>query len=449
MFLRTVTLILSVLLLFSSVSAQCLTGNDSPLTMPSGTKQALIDSRFSFALDTLKKTAQIVQHDNIFYSPYSIHEALTLAYFGARGTTEQSLKKALHISNDLSKVDVQRYYAFEKSIKEQMDAQGNSSANYEYKSANRLWITDKAKVRECMLDLFSGQLEKTDFHTNPTAVRDRINNWVSNITKGHIRDLLPPGSIGEDTDLVLANAVYFKGLWRSRFDPANSKKDLFYTSGSQHSMVTFMRQKGNFNHLISEVLGAHVLELPYKGNEVSMLILLPPFATAKLYNDSEQVLNDRDGVRQLVERISTETGSAELRDLLDSGIPPQQVEVILPRFEMEKELPLRALLHELGASELLMPNMADLRGFVEGSEKSLHLGDAVHRARIEVTEEGTTASAATALYTFRSGRPLQPAIFEANHPFIYFIYDKSMRTVLFSGIYRTPSSPQNNAQPMA
>ncbi|XP_017790236.1 PREDICTED: serpin B4-like isoform X2 [Habropoda laboriosa] len=445
MFLKPVTLLLSALLLFTGVSAQCLTGNDNPPTMMSGSKKALIDSKFGFALETFKKTAQLVSRDNVFYSPYSIHEALTLAYFGARGTTEQSLRRALHIPNDLSKVDVQRYYAFEKSIKEHMDAQGNASANYEYKSANRLWITDKANVRECMLDLFSGQLEKTDFHTNPAAVRDRINHWVSNITKGHIRDLLSPDSIGEDTDLVLANAVYFKGLWRSRFDPANSKRDLFYTSGSQHSMVTYMRQKGNFNHLISEVLGAHVLELPYKGNEVSMFVLLPPFATAKMFNDSETA-GDRDSVRQLVERISTETGSAELRDLLDSGIPPQQVEVILPRFEIEKELPLTALLHEIGAGELLMPNMADLRGFVEGNEKTLHLGDAVHRARIEVTEEGTTAAAATALYSFRSGRPLQPAIFDANHPFIYFIYDKAMRTILFSGIYRTPNSPQNTVQ---
>lgn len=99
-----------------------------------------------------------------------------------------------------------------------------------------------------MLDLFGDQLEKTNFHTNPNAVRDYINQWVSNETKGHIRDLLPPTSITENTDLVLANAVYFKGRWKNRFDPANSKKDIFYSSNSQHSMVTFMKQKGNFNH---------------------------------------------------------------------------------------------------------------------------------------------------------------------------------------------------------
>jgi len=99
-----------------------------------------------------------------------------------------------------------------------------------------------------MFNIFGDQLEVTDFRTNPEDVRNRINNWVSNMTKNHIHDLLPPDSITEDTDLVLANAVYFKGLWAQRFDPKNSKRDIFYSSGTQNSVITFMRQKGNFNH---------------------------------------------------------------------------------------------------------------------------------------------------------------------------------------------------------
>jgi len=99
-----------------------------------------------------------------------------------------------------------------------------------------------------MLDFFADQLQVTDFRTNPVEVRNEINNWVSNMTKGHIRDLLPTNSITADTDLVLANAVYFKGLWASRFDVKNSKRDIFYTSGTQNSVTMFMRQKGNFNH---------------------------------------------------------------------------------------------------------------------------------------------------------------------------------------------------------
>lgn len=124
----------------------------------------------------------------------------------------------------------------------------NKSMDYEYKVANRFWITNSRKLRECMLDFFDDQLQVTDFRTNPDEVRTRINDWVSNTTKGHIRDLLPPSSITEDTDLVLANAVYFKGLWAQRFDRKNSKRDIFYASGAQNSVIPFMRQKGNFNY---------------------------------------------------------------------------------------------------------------------------------------------------------------------------------------------------------
>ncbi|XP_017876704.1 serine protease inhibitor 88Ea-like isoform X2 [Ceratina calcarata] len=446
MFIKSATSVLSLLFLINTISAQCLTGHDDTLSMSANTRKGLIKSRFEFAMETLKKTALIESRDNIFYSPHSLHEAITLAYFGARGTTESSLQKALHLPGDLSKVDVQRYYSYENSL--EAEIQRNASTGYEFNSANRLWIANTRRVRECMLNLFGNQLVETDFRSNPEAARNNINQWVSNMTKGHINDLLPDGSIDEQTDLVLANAVYFKGIWHSRFDQANSKKDLFYTSGSQHSMVTFMKQKGNFNHMISEVLGAHVLELPYKGEEISMFVLLPPFATARSSDASDQP-GERDGIRQLIERISTESGSAELRDLLDSGIPLQQVEVILPRFEIEKELPLNTLLQEIGAGELLAPNSADLRGFLEDGEPPVALGDAVHRAKIEVTEEGTTAAAATALYTFRSGRPLQPAVFDANHPFLFFIYNKPMRTILFAGVYRTPNSPQNTAETAA
>lgn len=167
-----------------------------------------------------------------------------------------------------------------------------------------------------------------------------------------------------------------------------------------------------------------------------MFVLLPPFSTTRtLSQDSEP----QDGIRQLVERLATEKGSRELRQLLDDGMSPREVEVNLPRFEIERELQLNQLLYALGAGELLSPGIADLRGFVADGEPSLHLGDAVHRAHIEVSEEGTTASGATAIFSFRSSRPTEPAVFNANHPFVYLIYDKPDHTILFTGIFRSPA----------
>lgn len=425
MLFHTVTL--AVLFLLGSASAQCYTTKLNPMA-----KEGTIKSQFDFALDSLKKAVDIEPTSNIFYSPYSLHQALMLAFYGSNGTTETSLRKALHIPNDLTKNDLRSYYAIQNLDRHLDNQQNNGSADYEYESANRLWISDTRKVKSCMLDVFNQQLEKTDFRTNPSAVKDRINDWVSNVTRGHIRDLLSADSITENTDLVLANAVYFKGLWLSRFDSANSKKDNFYTSSSQITTTMFMQQEGTFNYDKSESLKVHVLELPYKGEKVSMFVLLPPFPQSQ------------DRLRQLIERLTTEEGSTELRTFFDSGISPQQVKVILPRWEMEKELPVGSLLHALGAGELMMPNKADLSEFLEKGEKPLSLGDAIHRAKIEVTEEGTTAAAATVLYSFRSGRPLQP-VFNANYPFLYFIYDKSTRTILFAGVFRTPNPPQNNA----
>lgn len=188
--------------------------------------------------------------------------------------------------------------------------------------------------------------------------------------------------------------------------------------------------------VVSEDIGAHVLQLPYKGDEISMYILLPPFAEARSADD--QNTNAPDSIRQLIERVTGKTqGATELRDILKNGMPPREVEISLPKFSMDKELPVGQLLQALGAGDLLS-STADLRGLLADGEPSLHLGDAVHRAVVEVTEEGTTATAATALFSFRSSRPAEPAIFKANHPFLYFIWEKSSSSILFAGVYRTP-----------
>jgi len=188
-------------------------------------------------------------------------------------------------------------------------------------------------------------------------------------------------------------------------------------------------------------LGAYILELPYKGNEISMFVLLPPFSVMHSVQNSNE---PQDGIRQLVERLATERGSQLLRELLHDGMMYREVEVSLPRFELERELPIGPLLNALGAGEVFS-NSADLRGFVADGEQSLHLGNAVHRARIEVTEEGTTAAAATAILSFRSSRPTEPAVFKANHPFVYMIYDKPTRSIIFSGIFRGPATQQTVA----
>lgn len=243
-----VVFVLAVSALFGSVSAQCLTSDDNAIAFETDYKSQLEQARLNFALDTLSKTAQIEQVDNIFYSPHSLHEALTLAYFSSRGTTEEGLKRALRVPAAFTKTHVQRFYNFENALRRQAEAQGDAGTSYEFRTANKLWVTKERRIRDCMINLFSNQLSQIDFRADPEAIRQRINDWASNETRGHIRDLIPVGGITEDSDLVLANAVYFKGLWKSSFDPTNSKKDNFYTSEKRTSLITFMKQKGTFSH---------------------------------------------------------------------------------------------------------------------------------------------------------------------------------------------------------
>ncbi|KAJ8686770.1 hypothetical protein QAD02_022564 [Eretmocerus hayati] len=457
---RQSALILLVLISISSrwhqgVTGQCLSGNDNPSHMQPEAAEKLVNARFDFAIEALRRAAQLEPNDNIFFSPHSLYEALGLAYFGSRGDTEASLKQALRVPNELSKVDVQRVYAFEKSVANERKI--NASSSYDYTVANRLWLSKDKKLRGCMFDFFGDELERVSFKNDPNAVRQQINQWVSNETRGNIKDLLPQNSIDESTDAVLANAVYFKGLWQSKFLRENTKKDLFHVAPNNLTMVQFMKQKGTFNHLVSEELGVHIVQLPYKGEEVSMFILLPPYVQQQKTEQPKQQARSAgpdqqqqqqqqqqqterlDGVDNLLRRLSdTREGASELREALDENLASREVVLSLPKFSLERELPVKHLLDAMGASTVLDPS-SDFGGFVEDGEKPIHLGDAVHRAKIEVTEDGTTAAAATALFSFRSSRPSEPEIFNANHPFAYFIYDKPTRTVLFAGVYRKPN----------
>nr|CAD7414087.1 unnamed protein product [Timema cristinae] len=209
-----------------------------------------------------------------------------------------------------------------------------------------------------------------------------------------------------------------------------------------------MKQKGTFNHIVSERLGAHVLELPYKGKDVSMFLFLPPFVK-------------NNAVDSLIKQLDHES-LAEI--VAEDGLFARQVEIMVPKFSIEQELdltpvgalfgtPFRAgalgicqvlpalklpllILEQMGVGDLFTET-ADLSGFT--GQRGLLLDDAVHKARIDVDEKGTEAAAATAMLFFRSSRPLNPLRFVCNHPFIYLLFDRVSQTVLFMGIYRRPN----------
>ncbi|XP_060518355.1 serine protease inhibitor 88Ea-like isoform X2 [Cylas formicarius] len=379
------------------------------------THSDLYGGQQDFSLALLNAINKIMPKENLFFSPYSTYHALLIAYFMAGGQTESYLKKVLRLQENEGKSDVYAAYKIDKFMTQFIA----KNAPYEFTSANKIYVSDEVPVRECVANDFPQELEKFAFKKDPEGSRVAINNWVENTTHHMITDLLPPGTIDSSTDLVLVNAAYFKGIWENKFNPELTKQEIFYVNPSKQIMVDMMHVEGTFRHDISEALGAHILELPYKGENISMFILLPPFS------------NTEDSIDATLKSLSLEN----FRKIVDKdSLISRTVQVALPKFSLETTIELVPALEHMGIGNLFQSS-ANLTALTDGK---LHLGNALHKARIEVNEEGTKAAAATVLFSFRSSRPAEPAQFICNHPFIYLIYDQVQNAILFGGLFRRP-----------
>lgn len=463
-------------------SSQCLTKNDNQERTDSGAREAFLIGQQEFSLDMLRtlvlgpngstiepppppgpypytskqwfKRSDDTPAKNVFFSPYSTYYALLMAYFGAAegSTTAHALRKALHMDDGEGKkgdkLTAMQAFNLEKMLRSAVNVYStmkpetsNSSGSqeeshgigYDLTVSNRLYFDTKEEIRPCMQKLLENEIQRLDFEGAPEESRIKINTWVEEQTKGNIKNLIPQDGITVNTNLVVVNAAYFKGLWASQFSPERTKKEVFFESRSRQTLVEMMHQKGNFNHLVSERLGAQVLELPYTGESASLVILLPPFALA-------------DGLERVIAQLSVDA----LREALAPGSAlARPLEVALPKFSIEQSIDLKPTLTHLGLGAIFGPE-ADFSGFVgeddlnkKGTEKKsdrrpITLDAAIHRARVDLDETGTEAAAATALFSFRSSRPLEPASFTANHPFVFFIYNRVSQSIIFAGVYRSP-----------
>jgi len=254
-----------------------------------------------------------------------------------------------------------------------------------------------------------------------------MNQWVEDLTAGHIQDLIPPAYVDPTTKLAIVNAAYFKGQWMSQFKEADTKAGNFYVTRDDIRIVKFMQQKGAFNYYTSEELQAHVVELPYEGDHVSMVIILPPWLD--------------DGLQQTVDRLTPETMQGVMRELSSGFYKMDKLDVKIPKFKVEGSLELTQPLVDLNITRLF-GGQSNLTGFLAGEENNqIRLEAALHKSFLEVNEEGSEAAAATALLGFRSARPLFQTEFKADHPFIFLIYDKQVETILFFGVYQFPPTP--------
>ncbi|KAJ2946433.1 hypothetical protein O0L34_g12475 [Tuta absoluta] len=398
----------------ATVNCQCFYKDDASKKLDPDARTSLYKGQLEFTLNLFDAINKAVPDDNIFFSPFSVYHSLLLAYFSTAGQTEQSLKRSLQIAENLDKINLMTAYKVDRRSR----ATNNNSESYEFNSANNLFVSKELSVRQCVQELFGEELEALNFKENPQAAVEYINNWVSRITKNNINDLLPSDGVSENTKLVLANAAYFKGVWASKFPKEMTKKQAFFVSETRQTLVPFMKQKGSFHYMVSDELGAQILELPYKGNDISMYILLPPYSM-------------KEGVTNIIANLTPE----RLAAVVEESYMGREVVVEIPKFTMERSLPLRDILETLGVGDLFNSS-ADFSTLTPQS--GIVFDDAVHKAKIQVDEEGTTASAATAIFGFRSSRPAEPTYFKANFPFVYVLYERPTSSILFMGVYRDP-----------
>lgn len=383
-------------------------------------QRKLPNSINEFAIDLYRAVCKSVDDDNVILSPASIATALGMVYIGARGETRTQMASVMHLDVYNSSDET----SLKKDFKKLIQTLSKPQDNYTIYIANRLFDQEGYNFTDEFCqdteDYFKAPLETLDFSNNPNSSRVHINDWVAEQTSEKIRDLLPDGIITALTRLVLVNAIYFKGLWLNQFDKQATKPETFYLSVSEKTQVDMMYLgRKRLNYYNSSELGCQIVELPYIGNQSSMFILLP---------------HDIKSLSPVESRLGADILDKIFRGL-KSGV---EVRLTLPKFTIHDEgVVLNECLKAIGMVDLFDEAKANLSG-IDGTTE-LCVSTVIHKAFVEVNEEGTEAAAATgAIVNFRSIAPDKVIDFVANRPFIFLIADKATHCILFLGRLTRP-----------
>ena len=378
-----------------------------------GYEQVVVDGNTMFALDlyaTLAKEPDF-EGENLFFSPFSISSALAVTYEGARGDTADEIRSVFHLpANDT--VRREGFLALDSDL-------STTDRNYTLNTANALWAEKTYPFLPGYIDIarifYSADVNNLDFIDQPEASRLIINQWVEERTAGKITDLLPAGSINPLTRLVITNAIYFKGTWVLQFDALKTTDQAFRTGPDATVTVPMMQRTDEdaiYGYAENDALQA--LRMPYsheEGKELSMLVLLPR-------NDNlsaaEDILNPDDLAR------------------MRESMTERRVMVYFPKFSLDTEYRLPETLAAMGMPTAFTMD-ADLSG-MDGT-KNLYISEVVHKAFVEVNEEGTEAAAATGVVVnLKAVYPEEEVpVFLADHPFLFLIQDDETGNILFMG----------------
>ena len=339
---------------------------------------------------------------NIFFSPTSIVTAFSMLYEGAREDTAAQMEDVFGFESDIQ--------SRHKSITGLM-----SSLNRDDSStltlANALWVAKQYELSESYGDtvrqVYLADVENVDF-TDPDDSVKKINNWAAEKTNDKIKKVISENDVDDLTLAVLNNAIYFKGTWLTQFSKKDTMQKDFWT-GTKYVEADFMNIFSNrFNYAIMDDI--QILQLPYEGNEFSMLLILP---------------EDPDGISALEESLSIAM-IKEWRDVLYEI----DVNISIPKFEIKTKYGLNDILIEMGMTDAFDENKANLSSIADISKLpgNIYVSKATQDAYVKINEEGTEATAVTGIAVLQSRLH-----FNANHPFLFLIQDDQSGAILFMG----------------
>jgi serpin B len=349
---------------------------------------------------------------NLILSPLNIAAALSMALAGARGQTAKEIQSVLHLQYDST------YDAAFGTLLADLSKAGNTEGN-ELLTANGLWVQKGFAIQPAfestLADNYQAPLTPLDFIANPEAARSQINGWAQEHTKEKIKDLLPAGSLDAQTRLVLTSAIYFYGKWQDPFVTSRTEPAPFTLPTGATTQANFMNQTSHFGY--TETPSAQVLEMRYAGTGIAFDVLLP---------------NTVAGIPGLEKSLTSQNLSGWLGNLT-----MRNVQLSLPKFRAESEFSLGQALSAMGMPAAFT-GKADFSGI--DPKRGLAISEVVHKAFVDVSEQGTEAAAATGI-TMRATAmrmPEQPVVFRADHPFIFLIRDTRTKVVLFIGRLMNP-----------
>lgn len=378
----------------------------------------LTSNNRDFAVD-LYHEVRDAKPGNLFLSPHSISTALAMTYAGAEGNTETEMAQAMHFTLPESelhpafnKLDLE----LESRAKTAPEEGGNP---FRLEIANALFGQADYGFLDTFLDTlalnYGAGMRLLDFMADPEGSRETINVWVEDKTEDRIQDLLPQGSITGDTRLVLVNAIYFNASWSSPFEESATADATFTRLDGSTLTTPMMAQVESFPFTTGE--GFSAVAMPYAGNELSMVFILPDEGT--------------------FESFEVGLTGASLGAILE-GLNNERVELKVPKFEFTADFGLSQALQNLGMRDAFSSGAADLSG-MDGS-RSLFIMDVIHKAFVAIDEEGTEAAAATAVTVGTTSVPPPPTPMALDRPFLFLIQDHATGAILFLGRVVDPSA---------